>query len=111
MEIDRAKWLIKDYATKIGSTFAEAVKVVDEYITDLENKLNNKEKVIVIDQEELILRITQLHKKLNNERNAKEREITKTAMAKSKALIRKELEIIDNKQEIYMEIINLIKEL
>ena len=111
MEIDRAKWLIKDYATKIGSTFAEAVKVVDEYITDLEKKLNNKEKVILIDQEELILRITQLNKSLKNERNSKERELNKTALPKSKELIRKRLEIIDNKQEIYMEIINLIKEL
>ena len=52
MEIDRARWLIKDYSEKIGSTYAEAVKVVDEYITDLEKKLNNKEKVITIDQEE-----------------------------------------------------------
>lgn len=79
--------------------------------TDLEKKLNNKEKVIVIDQEELILRIMQLHKSLKNERNAKERELNKTALPKSKELIRKRLEIIDNKQETYMEIINLIKEL
>lgn len=111
MEIDRAKWLIKDYATKIGSTFAEAVNLVEDYITDLEKKVNNKEKVILIDQEELILRITQLNKSLKNERNAKERELNKTALPKSKELIRKRLEIIDNKQEIYMEIINLIKEL
>lgn len=111
MEIDKAKWLIKDYAERIGSTYAEAVNVVDNYIIDLEKKLNNKEKVILIDQEELILRIMQLHKRLKNERNAKERELNKTALPKSKELIRKRLEIIDNKQEIYMEIINLIKEL
>lgn len=111
MEIDRARWLIKDYSEKIGSTYAEAVKVVDEYITDLEKKLNNKEKVITIDQEELILRITALHKRLNNERNKKERELNKTGLPSSKKLINKELQEIDVKQKVYVEIINLIKEL
>lgn len=111
MEIDRARWLIKDYTEKIGSTYAEAVKVVDEYIKDLEKKVNNKEKVITIDQEELILRITALHKRLNSERNYKERELTKTGLTSSKKLIKKELDEIDIRQKTYAEIINLIKEL
>ena len=36
MEIDRARWIVKDYSERIGSTYAEAVKIVEDYITDLE---------------------------------------------------------------------------
>lgn len=111
MEIDRARWIVKDYSERIGSTYAEAVKVVEEYITDLEKKVNNKEKVITIDQEELILRITALYKRIDNERKAKERELNKTGLPSSKKLIKKELDEIDIRQKTYVEIINLIKEL
>ena len=111
MEIDKARWMINDYSEKIGSTYAEAAKVVDEYIKDLEKKLNNKEKVITIDQEELILRITGLHKRIDSERKAKERELNKTGLPSSKKLIKKDLDEIDIRQKTYVEIINLIKEL
>ena len=111
MEIDRAKWLIKDYSEKIGSTYAEAAKVVDEYIKDLEKKVNNKEKVILIDQEELCIIIKGMYKRLNNERNKLERDYNKTGLINNKTEIKNKLKYIDTKQETYMEIINLIKEL
>ena len=111
MEIDRARWLIKDYSEKIGSTYAEAVKVVNEYIKDLEKKVNNKEKVILIDQEELCIIIKGMYKRLNNERNKLERDYSKTGLPNKKKEIKDRLNYIDTKQETYMEIINLIKEL
>ena len=111
MEIDRARWLIKGYSERIGSTYAEAVKVVDEYIKDLEKKVNNKEKVILIDQEELCIIIKGMYKRLNNERNKLERDYNKTGLINNKTEIKNKLKYIDTKQETYMEIINLIKEL
>lgn len=112
MEIDRAKYLAQEHAAKtMNSTYVQAIDILIKYVTDLEKKVNNKEKVITIDQEELILRITALHKRLNSERNYKERELTKTGLPSSKKLIKKELDEIDIKQKVYVEIINLIKEL
>ena len=112
MEIGKAKHLANEYAVTImSSTYAEAIDTLIKHITELENKLNNKEKVIVIDQEELILRLTNLKKGLESRRKSKEIEFVKTGLTTTKKLVRKELEEIDTKQQTYTEIINLIKEL
>ena len=112
MEIDKAKYLLQTYAkTTMNNTFMEAANEVLEYIKQLENKLNNKEKVILIDQEEVILQITNLSKRLNNERNKKEEEYEKTISLTKRALRHHELDLIDAKQKAYSEIIELIRSL
>ena len=99
MEIDKAKWYLSDYADgTMNSNFIEAVNEVLEYVKQLENKLKNKEKVYTIDQEELILQITNMSKKLNNEQNKKEAEFNKVITEYKRAKIHHELDLIRAKQ-------------
>lgn len=112
MEIEKAKYLLKDYSnTTMNNTFIEAVNEVMTYIKELENKLNNKEKVYTIDQEEVILQITNMQKRLDNEEKKLESEAEKhiSRTKRSKKLI--EAEFLRARQQQCYEIIELIRSL
>ena len=112
MEIDKAKYLLKDYANqKMNCTFIEATDTIIKYLEELERKLNDKEKVYTIDQEEIILQITNLNKILSNIRNKKEQDYEKTISPTKRALKHHELDLIRERQLVYSEIIDLIRSL
>jgi len=112
MEIDKAKWYLKDHAkTTMNNTFIEATNEVLDYLYELENKLNNKEKVYTIDQEEIILKIINLNKILDNVRKRKEQDYEKTISPTKRAIKHHELDLINERQRVYKEIIDLIRSL
>ena len=110
MEIDKAKYLLKDYANqKMNCTFIEATDTVIKYLEELERKLNNKEKVYTIDKEEILLQITNMKKRIDNEEKKKEIEEKATLNPTKRSRIHHDTDKLRARQNQCQEIIELIR--